>query len=322
MPGHLATGDPMADVTLRAALGGQGCLRALKAGAVTPQGFALELVEVPVIVDAFRRMVRGLEFDVCEMAMTTYLCARAHDKGFTALPLFVERGLHHGAIHRLAGSDVREPKDLEGRRVGVNRGYTVTTGVWARGILAREYGVDLDEVTWVRSGDEHVTEVAMPDNVETIEPGRTPVELLLAGELAAVVGAKIDHPAVRPLIHDAAGAAETALRTGGWYPINHVVVVRDELLTAYPGLAAALVEAFTAAKDAYVADLRAGAIAEPTAVDRRNARVMALTGADPLPYGVAANRGMIDALVDLAVRQHILDRPVAAADLFATTGEG
>lgn len=311
----------MADVTLRTALAGQGGTHALRTGAVTPNGFALEFVDVPVIVDAFRRMVRGLEFDVCEMAITTYLCARAHDKGFTALPLFVQRGLHHGAIRHQAGSGVDRPKDLEGRRVGVNRGYTVTTGVWARAILAEEHGVDLDRVTWVRSGDEHVTEVALPNNVETVEPGRKLPDLLLAGELAAVVGGEIDHPDVRPLIPDAAGAAEEALRTRGWYPINHVVVVRDELLAVYPGLAPALVEAFTAAKDAYVADLGAGAIAEPTATDRRNARVMAITGADPLPYGVAANRAMVDTLVDHAVRQHILDRPIAAADLFATTDE-
>jgi 4,5-dihydroxyphthalate decarboxylase len=308
----------MADVTLRAALGGQGCLRALRTGAVTPDGFTLEFAEVPVIVDAFRRMVRGLEFDVCEMAVTTYLCARAHGKRFTALPLFVQRGLHHGEIRHLAGSDVREPKDLAGRRVGVNRGYTVTTGVWARAILAEEYGVDLDAVTWVRSGDEHVTEVVLPGNVETIAPGRTLSELLLAGELAAVVGTEIDHPSVRSLIPSPAAAAESALVDRGWYPINHVVVVRDELLAAYPGLAAALVEAFTAAKDSYVADLRAGAIAEPTAVDRRNARVMALTGADPLPYGVAANQAMLDRLMHQAVRQHILTRPVP--ELFAQEG--
>ena len=89
-----------------------------------------------MLVKGFRRMVRELEFDVSEMALTTYLTAREHGVAFTALPIFLVRGFHHGAIRYNTRSAIREPKDLEGRRVGVNRGYTVTTGVWARGILA------------------------------------------------------------------------------------------------------------------------------------------------------------------------------------------
>ena len=121
----------------------QGNNAALKDGTVTPQGFAFEFEEVDPLIRAFRRMVRELEYDVCELAITTYLCAKEHGKPFTALPVFLVRGFHHGAI--LANTKlVRGPMDLEGQRVGVNRGYTVTTGVWARGILAEEYGVDLD----------------------------------------------------------------------------------------------------------------------------------------------------------------------------------
>ena len=312
----------MAGPRLVTVLGGQGCVRAVRSGTVTPPGYQLDFVDVPVIVQAFRRMVRGLEFDVCEMAITTYLCARAHDKGFTALPVFVQRGLHHGAIRYDVRSGIAHPKDLEGRRVGVNRGYTVTTGVWARAILQDEYGVDLDRVTWVRSGDEHVTEVVLPDNVETTAPGQTLRELLIAGELAATVGVAVDHPDVRPLVPDAERAAESAVRTRGFYPINHLVVVRDDLLAADPGLAPALVEALTTAKDRYVGELRAGAVTDPTETDERNARIMALTGADPLPYGIAANRAMIEEIVGHAVRQGILDKPLTIDDLFATTGEG
>ena len=152
----------MAPVHLRTVTRTQGSNQALKDGSVTPQGFRFDFEEVPVLVHAFRRMVRGLEFDVCEMAFTTYLCAKAHGKPFTALPVFLVRGFHHGAIVHNPATGVRKPKDLEGRSVGVNRGYTVTTGVWARGILADEYGVDLNRVTWVRSGDEHVAAGAEP----------------------------------------------------------------------------------------------------------------------------------------------------------------
>src|SRR5262249_17742759 len=106
-------------------------------------------------------MCRELAYDVCEMAATTYLVARDHGRPFTALPGFVPRGLHHTAVKARQAGD---PKGLEGTRVGVNRGYTVTTGVWARGILATEYGVDLDRVTWVRSDVEHVAEFSPPPN--------------------------------------------------------------------------------------------------------------------------------------------------------------
>ena len=127
----------------------QGANLALKDGTVTPAGFSLKFEEIPVLVKGFRRMVRSLEFDVSEMALTTYLTAREHGVAFTALPVFLVRGFHHGAIRYNTRSGIRGPNDLEGRRVGVNRGYTVTTGVWARGILATEYGVDLGRVTWV-----------------------------------------------------------------------------------------------------------------------------------------------------------------------------
>jgi 4,5-dihydroxyphthalate decarboxylase len=296
----------------------QGANAALKDGTVAPRGFELEFEEVPVLVQAFRRMVRGLEFDVCEMAFTTYLCAKEHGKPFTALPVFLVRGFHHGAIVCNRGAGIRAPKDLEGRRVGVNRGYTVTTGVWARGILAAEHGVDLDRVTWLLSGDEHVAEYRPPANVVAMDPGDDLAELLGRRELAAAIGLEVDDPAVTPLIPDAEEAGFEALRRRGHHPINHLVVVRDELLEARPELAPALLEAFTAAKDAYVERLRAGAIAEPTAADRTHMRVHEITGRDPLPYGVEPNRAAIEELIDHALSQRILRRRPEIERLFVT----
>ena len=136
----------------------QGNNRALKDGSVKPKTFTFDFVEVDPLIDAFRRMVRGLEFDICEMAITTYICAKAHGKRMTAVPIFLVRAFHHGAILANTKAGIRTPKDLEGKRVGVNRGYTVTTGVWARGVLQEEHGVDLSKITWVLSGDEHVAE--------------------------------------------------------------------------------------------------------------------------------------------------------------------
>src|SRR6266704_2089324 len=120
----------------------------------------------------FRRMVRELEYDICEMAITTYICAKGYGKRFTAIPVFPARVFHHGAIVYNTKSGIRGPKDLEGKMVGVHRGYTVTTGVWARSILQHEYGVDLNTITWLLSGDEHVAEFVPPTNVIAIEKGR------------------------------------------------------------------------------------------------------------------------------------------------------
>src|SRR6187549_1943345 len=183
-----------------------GLTRPLKDGSVQSGRVKLEQVEVSPITAAFRRMVRGLEFDICEMAISTYLCAKAHGKPMTAIPVFVTRAFHHSAMVCSVDSQIRTPKDLEGRRVGVNRGYTVTTGVWARGILQMEYGVDLSKITWVLSGDEHVAEYRPPANVVPIEKGKKMADMLVAGELVGAIGVDIHHPDVKPLIPNALDA--------------------------------------------------------------------------------------------------------------------
>jgi 4,5-dihydroxyphthalate decarboxylase len=295
----------------------QGNNRALKEAAVRPREFTLAFEEVPVLIDAFRRMTRGTEFDVCELAATTYLCAKAHGKPFTALPIFLVRGFHHGAILGNANAALRTPRDLEGRKVGVNRGYTVTTGVWARGVLRREHGVDLDKITWMLSGDEHVAEYRPPGNVVPVPAGTSLADQFAAGELAAVIGTDVDSPDATPLIPNATEAGFEALRLRGHYPINHLVVVRDELLRAYPNLAADVFFAFAEAKNRYVSQLREHAAESPAATDLMYQRVMEITGQDPLPYGIEPNRAVLRELVDHAVDQHILDEAPVIEELFA-----
>src|SRR6185436_20074581 len=299
---------------LKTALLTRGHTKALKDGTVRPRGFDFAFEEVPQIIQAFRRMVRGLEFDISEMAITTYLCARAYGKAFTAIPVFPMRAFHHGAILHNTQAGIRSPKDLEGKRVGVNRGYTVTTGLWARSILQHQYGVDLNRITWVLSGDEHVAEYQPPPNVVPIETGKKMEEMLVAGELPAATGVQLDSPDVKPLIPNAREAGFAALRERGLYPINHTVVVRNDVLAAHPGLASDLFEAFDEAKEAYVARLSAGHV--ENADDEFFKRVMDVTG-DPLPYGIEANRKMLDAVIQHAVEQGIIPRRVAVEDLFA-----
>ncbi|MDX1499005.1 MAG: hypothetical protein R3176_03855 [Woeseiaceae bacterium] len=311
----------MSDPVLKTVTRLQGNNAALKNGEVVPDGFALEFEEVPVLVHAFRRMVRGLEFDVCEMALTTYICAREHGVRFTAIPVFLVRGFHHGAILHNVERPVRDPKELEGARVGVNRGYTVTTGVWARSILRDEYGVDLDKVTWVLSGDEHVEAYVPPPNVVSIGADKTIEEELGSGELAAAVNIKTDDPRFRPLIDDPLEAGIAAFERRGHYPINHLVAVRDDVLEAHPGLAVALFEAFTESKNRYLEKLKAGAIAEPDAADRLHQRLIGL-GADPLPYGIEPNRAVLEELIEHAIEQAILRKRVDVDALFAPATRG
>jgi 4,5-dihydroxyphthalate decarboxylase len=290
--------------------------KALKDGSVTAPGLRFESIEVSPIVAAFRRMCRGLEFDVSEMAMTTYLTARAYHKPFTALPVFVLRQFHHSPIVYHVKSGVTSPKDLEGKKVGV-RAYTVTTGVWARGILATEYGVDLSKVTWVLNDEEHVAEYhkAYPANV-IYQAGANLGAMVASGELAAAIGVgRVDSPDVKPLIPNAREAEAAWYGKTGIYPINHTVVVKDALLQADPTLAPRLFGAFKEAKGAFLRRLSSGA--ELSSDEQTLAQRRGLVGDDPLPYGLARNRKAIEAVIQFAHDQKILPRLVSPEEMFA-----
>jgi 4,5-dihydroxyphthalate decarboxylase len=300
---------------LTIAIATSGLTRDLKEGRVDANGLALEHIEISPITQAMRRMVRALEFDVSEMAITTYLCARAHGKPFTAIPVFVTRNFHHGAIFRTAGSDIREPKDLEGRTVGVNRGYTVTTGIWARGIMKAEYGVDLDSITWAATDDEHVAEFEAPANVDYSNQGTGIVDLLGAGDIEAGVGAlPAGADGIERLFPDPLAAGAAYYGATGIYPINHTIVVKNSVLEANPGVARELFQAFKASKDAYLARLDSGADAEPF---DKNARALAEIVGDPFPFGVAANRKALETVVDFALDQGVIAERMSPDDLFA-----
>ncbi len=277
---------------------------ALKDGRVTPDVVELEFEEVAPITKAFRIMCRELAYDVTEMAATTYFVAREHGKPFTALPVFLSPGFHHAAVR---AREPAVPKSLEGKRVGVNRGYTVTTGLWASGILASRYGVDLDSITWVRSDGEHVAEYGPPANVEDLETGAGLGEAVLDGELAAAVG-DVKADGLVPLLADAQEVAEREARDRRTWPVNHLVVVKDAVLERQPEVAPAPYAAFERAKDMSVG---AGELEPP------HARAAELIGGDPLPYGLEPNRAVLEELLDHAVAQKILRRRPTVEELFA-----
>jgi 4,5-dihydroxyphthalate decarboxylase len=242
--------------------------QALKDGTVVPRTFTFDFEEVPAIIKAFRRMVRGLEFDISEMAITTYLTAKAHGKRFTAVPVFPMRAFHHGAILYNTKSDVRTPKDLEGRKVGVNRGYTVTTGLWARSILQHEYGVDLKKITWVLSGDEHVAEYR-PAGQRGADRGRAHARGDAAVRRARRRQRRADglarHQAADP---NAKEAGLDGLRRAGLYPINHTVVVKTSCSPRIPASPPICSTRSSAPSGSTSIGLQSGAIAEPTAADK------------------------------------------------------
>jgi 4,5-dihydroxyphthalate decarboxylase len=301
--------------TLSTAIGNYGHTSALKSGDISPRGATLEMVEVTPIINAFRRMCRQLEFDVSEMAITTYLCAKANNLPFTAIPVFLVRAFHNGAV-QINSDVVSNPKDLEGKKVGV-RAWTVTTGVWAKDILQNEYGVDLEKVNWVVVDEEHVTQYKTPSNV-TMQQGANLGEMLASGELAAAIGiAPVENPKVKNLVDDPRAAQQEWYKKTGVFPINHTLVIKDELVAANPGLAKDVYDAFKAARDQYVAKL-ADSSDEADAAMKRTAGMVG----DPLPYGIDANRKAMEAIIAAATSQHILTQPTKVEDVFVAGSAG
>lgn len=307
---------------LRVAIGAYEHTRALLDRTVATPGAELQFVAVDPMIAAYRRMVRELAYDVCELAPTTYLIAREAGVPLVALPVFLMRRFHHADILCRRGSGIDSPGDLEGRDVGV-RAYSVTTGVWVRGLLAQEYGVDHRRIRWLVDDDEHVTSLRLPGNVERLAAGDSLAAAFSDGRIQAAFGGRagigrsgapragwtaarpeVDH---YPLFEDADAEDERSYRSTGVYPLHGLVCVRQELIERAPWLAQVLMAAFEESKRLALANLGEGG----TLAHQR-----ALLGSDPLPYGIAANRTTLEALVDFSLDQGLTTRRVALTDLF------
>ena len=298
-------------VTLRTAIGPYDHVRALKDGSVRSERVRFDFVEVEPITRAFRRMARDLEFDVSEMAITTHALAHAFQKPITALPIVLSRGFHHGSIVCTHASTIRGPTDLVGRKVGV-RAWSQTTGVWIRGILKADYGIDPASMTTVTEEDAHVAEYRDPPHVVRAAAGKTLRGMLLAGEIDAAIALRpaADPKEVRTVIPDAEAAEAAWYRKTGIYPVNHVVSVKTSLLIEHPWLSAELLSLFTAAKE------RARAQAPAPAAGSAQARLRSLVGDDTLPYGMARNRAGIDMLLRFAAEQKLTPKTYRAEEIF------
>ena len=260
---------------LKIAIATYGHTKALKSGEVKIRDVDPEFVEVAPIIGAFRRMVRDVEFDVCEMAPTTYMIARALGAPFIALPVFIMRRFHHGGFVVRPDSGIKVPKDLEGKKVGV-RAYSVTTGVWTRGIFDNEYGLDSSKVTWVVDDEEHVITLKLPPNVVHAADGKSLAGMMASGELQAGFtgpagigrtgpptgaweqGGQKPAEVYPELIPDAAQAEADWFRRTGIYPIHGLITVKTDLLKKDPWVAKSPYDAFVEPTAPYRASERYG----------------------------------------------------------------
>jgi 4,5-dihydroxyphthalate decarboxylase len=270
---------------------------ALKDGAVKSDLVTLDFADVKVSNTAFKPLVREARFDVAELAIVTFLQARAYGKPYALIPATVlGRGQHHTIAYNPERGALKA-SDLNGKRVGV-RAYTQTTGAWVRGFLADDYGVDTAKVRWVTFEDPHLAEYKDPDFVTRAPEGKNLTQMLLDGELdAAIVGDKLPDPRLKPLIPDADAVARQWAQTHGGVPINHMMVVRETIAKSRPDLV----------KEIYRM-LHESRRAVPPAAD--NGLL------DPWRFGIEANRRSLELVIDYSVRQKLIPRIFSVDELF------
>ncbi len=283
-------------VAVRTLLGDYPVTQALKRGEVKSPSVRFDFAEVKTPSSAFKRVVRNLEFDCAELAIVTYLMAKAHGKPLVLLPAVVVARFQHPHIVYNAERGPLSPADLGGRRVGM-RSYTVTTTTWLRGILANEYGVDLDRVRWVTFEEPHVAEFRDPPSVERAPEGKELMGMLLAGEIdAAILPAVPDDPRLKPLIPDPKAAAEAWRKKYGALQINHMMVVKNSLSKSDPQVVREIYRMLAASK-------KAAKLPKPGEIDTN-------------PFGFEANRRNLEVAIDFVYQQRMIPRRFAVEELF------
>ena len=240
--------------TLRIAIGDYPHTLPLKRGEITSPWLTLDFVEVKPMYKAFLPMVREHAYDASEMALVTAIQAKAYNKGLKLLPAAMLSRFQHGTVLYNSARGKLTPADLPGKRIGV-RSYSQTTGVWIRGILENDYGIDLARAQWVTFEGGHVAEATDPPGVIRAKPGQDITQMLLGGELdAAIYGAAMpDDPRLQSLIPDPDAAARDWYAKHHLVPVNHMVVVTEDLARAKPDAVAELYRLLEAGKSAAMA---------------------------------------------------------------------
>jgi len=280
--------------TLKTLIGTYPHTAPIKSGVLRSERIDFEFEEIVPVWDGFKNMIRGDRYDLSEMAVVTYLIAKAHGKQLALLPAaIIGRFQHPFAIYNAAKGTLT-PKDLNGKRVGI-RSFTTTTGAWIRGILANDYDVDLDSIDWVTFEDPHVAEYK--DTTRRAPAGKKIVPMLLDGELDALLGETSTDPRVRSLFGDPQAEAQRWYAKHKAVPINHLMVMRSADVKADPETTREVYRVLSAAKHL------TGPPAEP----------------DPLPFGIEANRKSLQLIADYAFQQALIPARVSVDDMFAET---
>jgi 4,5-dihydroxyphthalate decarboxylase len=277
--------------------------QALKSGQIKSDHIALQLTEVNPVYKAFFMMVRELKFDVSEMALVTYLQAKAYGVPIVLLPATMMGRFQHGTMLYNSDRSTLTPDKLEGCRVGV-RSFAQTTGCWVRGILWKDYGVDLNKVKWVTFEDAHMAEFKDPPGVERAAAGKDMAKMVLDGELdAAIFGTVLpSDPRFKSVIADPEGAAKDWYKKYNTVPINHAVVVKSQLSKSDPAVVCEVFRMLHESKKA--AGLpKAGAI-------------------DTLPFGFQACRPALELMSSYALEMKIIPRRYSVEELFDDTTRG
>lgn len=282
---------------LHTLLGDYPNTRALKQGELRSAQLAFDFADVKVANTAFKRVVRDFEFDVAELAIVTFLMAKAWGKPLVLLPAVLTARFQHAYLVYNAERGHLTPGDLAGRRVGI-RSYSVTTAAWIRGILANDYGVDLDRIRWVSFEDAHVAEYRDPPTVERAAAGKDALAMLIAGELDAVVVGNpvLTDARLKTLFPDPSAAAQDWYRRNGAIQINHMVVVRESLSKSNPRAVRELFRLLQESKQA--------------------AGLPAAGAIDMHPFGVEANRRNLEIAIEYVHQQRLIPRRFEVDELF------
>jgi 4,5-dihydroxyphthalate decarboxylase len=268
----------------------------LKSGALRSDRFDFEFTEIVPVWDGFKGMIRDDKYEVSEMAVVTYLLAKAHGKPLALLPATMTGRFQHPYAIYNATKKQMTPADLNGKRVGI-RSFTTTTGAWIRGILANDYDVDLDSIHWVTFEDPHVAEYK--DHTQRAPEGKKIVPMLLDGDLDAVLGESSDDPRIKSLFGDPQAEARRWYAKHKVVPINHLVVMRMRDVAADPDIA----------REVYRLLREGKRLAGPPAMP------------DPIPFGIEANRGSLTLIAEYAFQQGLLPGRVSVDEMFAETRE-
>jgi len=287
-----------ATTTLKTNLAAYPQTEAIRDGRVTSDLVTLDICGPEQAHNGFKAMLRENAFDAGELAIVTYLQAKAYGKPYVALPAPISgRFQHHCAgFNRELGH--LDPKDIEGKQVGV-RTYAQTTGLWIRGVLQHEYGVDLDKVTWMTVGEGHLAEYTDPPNCVRLPKGSDIGQMMLDGELAATLqGVDLPKdPRVERLVPDPFNAAKDWYAREGVVPINHLFVVHEDIAKQRPDIVRELYRMIGESRD-----LTEGGLPDPFP-----------------PMGFDANRKGIQLAIDWAFEQKIIPRKLSMDELFDET---